>query len=224
MSQESWDRGTDRMNVYTTTPYMSLIKRKIFGVSSCIIMMKPEGILSKFPYKGPNWTSSSPAAEYLLGELSQWRLKQDGPRETPSLKHTQKTHMHGRRTEIQTVWKHGCTSYISLEHTRMQKRRFAYPWVAPHSQTWPEREEDQDTVFCHQLSLCRLLLLMSLCLLVVLVLCVGLQVFRLLVCLALWLHLVSFCPSPLSPSKHSDQWLVDMPIKYHILCYWALNL
>lgn len=44
-------------------------------------------------------------------------------------------------------------------------------------------------------------------------------------CLAFLLYFVSPCPPhSLCLFQQSDQWLLDMPIKHHTLCYWTLNL
>lgn len=89
------------------------------GVSSSIIMMKAEGRLSKFPYKGPNSTSSSFAVEYLPGEPSHtgalWlkRPPPPAPPTPPYRKHIQKTHMQSRHTDPNSVEAHERVIYLS---------------------------------------------------------------------------------------------------------------
>lgn len=107
-------------------PFISLIKTS--GVSSSIIMMKPEGRLSKFPYKGPNSTSSSFAVECWPGEPSHagalWlkRPPPPAPPTPPYRKHIQKTHMQSRRTDPNSLGAHVRVIYLSWTPVHAEER------------------------------------------------------------------------------------------------------
>lgn len=120
-----------------------------------------------FPYKGPNRTGSSLQlntcwVSCLSGGL---RLKTGrAKRERHSPSNTHREQHTCADTQIQTVYKHIFSPHISVLNTDVCTcaQVFAYPWVAPHTQTWPQRGEGQDSVFSCQLSVCSLLLLLDL--------------------------------------------------------------
>ncbi len=148
-------------------PYTSLIKT--FAESSCIILIKPKGILSKFPYKGPNWTSSSLQlntcwVSCLSGGL---RLKQNRPRKTPPPLPNicRNTHVQTHKSKLFTsTCAKICASYVSLQ------RRYMHLYKGLFSPTRGKpltvRHGWERSVLSCQLSFCSLLLLLNLCLLV----------------------------------------------------------
>lgn len=96
-------------------------------------MMEPEGTLSKFPYKGPKW------APFLRATLAEGRSPCGAhPLNClPQEKHIEQKHMHGRRSEPNSLEKLICTSWVPLERRR---RANAHLWEGPRSQTWPAED------------------------------------------------------------------------------------
>lgn len=204
--------------------------------------MKPEGILSNFPYKGPNSTSSSLPLNtcWVSCPGGGLRLKQDGAQKDPpsSLKHMQKTHIcrHTNPNNLQAC-AHRCAPHVSLGHRwmhvcRVMQTLFFLPVGSPsQSDMATERRgsgqclllsaeflqpvaspESVPPFFCFAVPPIRLFYALS---------CQTLSLFSFLTLV----YLLVLPPSlPLSLSPQSDQWPVDVPIKDHTSCYWTLNL
>lgn len=110
---------------------------KTSGVSSSIIMMEPEGTLSKFPYKGPNWAELPFAAKCLPGEPSPCGAL---PLNYLPFKKTYRAETYARQKLRTKQFKKAHVHVMSASWTAgqgMQRRGSAHPWEAPHSQTWP---------------------------------------------------------------------------------------
>lgn len=114
-----------------------------------------DGICSKSPYKGPNWTSYSLQLNicWVSCPSGGFGLKQNGPRETPPFPQTY--------TQWQkTIYRHACThtSYISVKHECTREYRFhtsslfLLPIGSPsQSDMATDSEEDWNGVFSCQL-------------------------------------------------------------------------
>lgn len=113
--------------------------------------------------------------------------------------------------QIQTVYKHVHTSYISLEHKCMHKNVFSLPVGGPSQSDMARRVSS--LVSWVSAECCLLWSGTSLFLLV-----------TRLTTLSYFTLCLIVLPLSLPLSKQSDQWPADMPFKHRTLSHWILNL